>query len=92
MYSGATPKDMVMYFEKRLKLPPVVESFSKLFNEVMPALSSVTRQLVEQVRGFATTRVRMHVHKIGQSARISVSFTIVIPTRTIHLLDRPTAT
>lgn len=42
---------MVAYFEKKLKLPPVVESFSKLFNEVMPALSRVTRRLVEQVRG-----------------------------------------
>lgn len=45
-----TRAEMVAYFERRLRLSPMVESFTKLFFEVVPALSRTTRRLVAQAR------------------------------------------
>jgi thioester reductase-like protein len=49
-----TREEMAAYFERRIRLPPMVETYSRLFFEVMPALSRTTRRLVAAARAEVT--------------------------------------
>jgi thioester reductase-like protein len=45
-----TRAEMVAYFERKLQLPALVETYTKLFFEVMPALSRAASRLVARAR------------------------------------------